>query len=533
MLQEAWPPHLPRRLEYPKRTLFANLEESARRHPDKALVVYYDSVLSYGQALREVEALAGFLTRRCGVTRRQRVLLYMQNAPQFIIAYYAILRADAVVVPVNPMNLTEELRHYVKDGDTGTAIVGQELVDRVTPLLGDTPLRQVICAHYGEYVVRDTSIALPEVVRAPRQVIDHTGVTSWRDALELGLTPGPHTTGPDDLCVMPYTSGTTGKPKGCMHTHATVMSTLVIGAHWRGDAHPDDHTLCTLPYFHVTGMQSGMNTPIYLGSTVVLMTRWDRDTAARLIERYRVVSWTNITTMAVDFLAHPDLERFDLSSLRAIGGGGAAMPEAVAAKLKSVLGLDYMEGYGLTETIAPTHINPAHRPKRQCLGIPVCDTDARVIDPQSLEPVATAKVGEIVSHGPQIFKGYWNNPQATQECFIDIEDKRFFRTGDLGYVDEEGYFFIVDRLKRMINAAGFKVWPAEVEAILYGHPAIQEACIIAAHDAHRGETVKAVVVCKPDTSCSAEDILTWSRTHMAAYKAPRIVEFVEALPKSG
>lgn len=527
-----WPAHLAHRLSYPRTSLVYNLEVSAARYPDKPLLIYYDTPLSYARTLREVEALAGYLQGPCGVRKGDRVLLFMQNAPQFIIAFYAILRADAVVLPVNPMNLTEELRHYIQDGGTGCAIVGQELFAQIQPLLRTTTLQHGVVAAYGDYATEPTDLALPAAVAAARAPVQAEGAVSWHDALALGLRPGPHRAQADDLCVMPYTSGTTGKPKGCMHTHATVMSTVVIGAQWRGDSHPEAISLCTLPYFHVTGMQTGMNTPIYSGATVVLMTRWDRDTAAKLIQRYRIEGWTNITTMAVDFLSNPALASFDLSSLRAIGGGGAAMPEAIANKLKSQLGLDYMEGYGLTETIAPTHINPPLRPKKQCLGIPVCDTDARVIHPESLQLLGPGEIGEIVSSGPQIFLGYWNNPQASAECFIELDGRRFFRTGDLGYYDEEGYFFIVDRLKRMINASGLKVWPAEVESILYGHPAIQEACIIAGLDAYRGETVKAVIVLKPGLQSSADDIMNWCRHHMAAYKAPRIVQFVDALPKS-
>jgi fatty-acyl-CoA synthase len=210
------------------------------------------------------------------------------------------------------------------------------------------------------------------------------------------------------------------------------------------------------------------------------------------------------------------------------------MPEAVAQKLLDLTGLEYIEGYGLSETIAPTHINPPQRPMKQCLGIPIFDTDSRIINPDTLKEVGVGEVGEIVSHGPQVFKGYWKNPRATEEAFIEIEGKQFFRTGDLARMDEEGYFFMVDRLKRMINASGLKVWPAEVEAMMYAHPDIQEACVIGAQDAYRGETVKAVVVLKAASKgkVQAEDIIEWCKAHMAAYKYPRIVEFVDSLPKS-
>jgi fatty-acyl-CoA synthase len=289
--------------------------------------------------------------------------------------------------------------------------------------------------------------------------------------------------------------------------------------------------LSALPMFHVTGMQAGMNAPLYRGSTLVVLSRWDRDCAGMQIERAGVTTWSAITTMLVDFLSNPRLGDYDLSSLRVLGGGGAAMPEALARKLEEVIGLPYVEGYGLSETMAPTHINPPHRPKRQCGGIPIFNTDARIIDPETRAELGVGEVGEIIVHGPQVFKGYWRQEQATREAFIEHDGKRFFRTGDLGYYDEEGYFFITDRLKRMINASGYKVWPAEVEAMLYAHPGIQEACVIGAPDGYRGETVKAVIVPR-QPGLRAEDVIEWARSRMAAFKVPRLVQFVDHLPKT-
>ena len=286
--------------------------------------------------------------------------------------------------------------------------------------------------------------------------------------------------------------------------------------------------------FHVTGMQAGMNGPLYKGATIVVMSRWDRDCAGLLIGRSRVTNWSAITTMLVDFLSNPNLPRYDLSSLKVLGGGGAAMPEAIAKKLEEVIGLPYVEGYGLSETMAPTHINPPHRPKRQCGGIPIFNTDARVLEVESMKELGPNQVGEIVVHGPQVFQGYWKQPEASAQTFVEHDGKRFFRTGDLGYYDEEGYFFITDRLKRMINASGFKVWPAEVEAMLYAHPGIQEACIIGTRDGYRGETVKAVIVLKKEATekVTAKEITEWARGRMAAFKVPRVVQFVSELPKT-
>jgi fatty-acyl-CoA synthase len=267
----------------------------------------------------------------------------------------------------------------------------------------------------------------------------------------------------------------------------------------------------------------------------VILPRWDRELAGRLIARHRVSHWTCIPTMIIDLFGSPNYASFDLSSLKYLSGGGAAMPQAVAQRLIDEFGITFAEGYGLTETAAPTHSNLPERAKLQCLGIPVIGTDSRIIDPDTLKELPIGETGEIVSHGPQVFLGYWGHPEATKAAFIELDGKRFFRTGDLGRMDEEGYFFITDRLKRMINASGFKVWPSEVELLLYRHPAVAEACIISARDEYRGETVKAVIVLRTEArgQTSAQDIIAWSREHMAAYKVPRQVEFVDSLPKSG
>ena len=528
-----WPAHAPRHLWVPETHLYRNVEVSAMRFPRKPLVIFYDTVITYGRFQSETERIAGYLQQRCGVRRGDRVLLDMQNSPQFMAAYYAILRADAVVVPVNPMNLTEELRHYVADSGARVAFVAQDLLPRLQPLLGQG-LDHAIVATYSDYLETPTDLPVPEFVAAPRQPLTAPGAVAWADVLAAGLQPGPIEAGPDDLAVMPYTSGTTGHPKGCMHTHRSTMYNAVGGGVW-GQVNQGAVGLSVLPMFHVTGMQSGLNGTVFNGTTLVLLPRWDRDAAAACVQKHRITALVLITAMVIDFMANPRLAGYDLSSLRRVAGGGAAMPKAVALALEKMLGMKYAEGYGMSETMAATHSNPVDRPKEQCLGMPIFDVDARVVDPTTLQELPQGQTGEIIVHGPQVMQGYWNRPDATAEAFVQIDGKRFLRTGDLAYVDEEGSFFFVDRLKRMINAAGFKVWPAEVEALLYQHPAIQEACVIAATDPRRGETVKAVVVLKPshEGQVSEQDLIDWSRDHMAAYKAPRLVQFVGSLPKSG
>jgi fatty-acyl-CoA synthase len=527
-----WPRHALRELQAPATNLFYNLEVSARRYPDKPAFVYYDNPLSFPELEAQATRLAGYLQQRCGVGAGDRVLLYMQNSLQFVIAYYGILRANAVVVPLNPMNLTEELRRCARDCGARTAIVAQELYPRIAPLLGGQ-LEHLVLAAYSDYLKVPTALAVPEFVSAPRAEVAHPQVVPWELALRADLKPGPLTQGPDDLAVLVYTSGTTGQPKGCMHTHRTTMHTTVGSMTWFA-LQPEMTTLGLAPYFHVTGMQGSMNGTIYLGSTVVLLPRWDREVAAQCVERYRITGWTAVPTLIQDFFANPNLEHYDLSSIRQLHGGGAAMPAAVAQRLLD-RGVTYYEGYGLSETMAATHINPPQLPKKQCLGIPIYGVDSRVVDPQTLAELPPGEVGEIITHGPQVMLGYWNRPEESAAALVEIEGKKFLRTGDLARVDEDGFFFMVDRLKRMINASGFKVWPSEVETFMYQHPSVQEACVVGVPDAHRGESVKAFVVLRPEArgTLGEEELIGWCRANMAAYKVPRSIVFVEALPKSG
>jgi fatty-acyl-CoA synthase len=473
------------------------------------------------------------------------VLLDMQNCPQLVISHFGILRANAVVVPVNPMNRAEELKHYIQDPDAKVAITTSDLAPELArasnELAPGQGLRHIIVTHFTDAFDPDAVEADPLppawrdwlLTRHPLPQLAGGECSGWEQAMG-GNPPPPLQVGPQDLAILPYTSGTTGLPKGCMHLHSSIMHNAMASSIW-GNATAESVSLLVVPMFHITGMVSLMHNAIYTGMTQVVMPRWDRELAGRLISRWQVTAWTNIPTMVIDLMASPNFAQFDLGTLAHIGGGGAAMPQAVAQRLLEQFKLQYVEGYGLTETAAPSHSNPPDRPKQQCLGIPFMSCDARVIDPETLAEMPAGEQGEIIVHGPMVFAGYWKQPEATAAAFIEFEGKRFFRTGDLGRVDDEGYFFITDRLKRMINASGFKVWPAEVEALMFRHPAIQEACVISTRDSYRGETVKAVVVLRASHKgqVSEQDVVDWCREHMAVYKVPRVVEFADALPKSG
>jgi len=540
-----WPKRLPYQLTAPQTSLWMNLQISALRYPQKVALVFMGRTWTYSQLQFEAEKIASAL-RKMGVQKGDRVVLDMQNCPQLVITHFAILRLDAVVVPVNPMNRMEELKHYILDPDTKVAVTTADLApelaaasnalekkERLKHLLVTQFTDAFDAASIGPEELPETwSVWLKTVHALP--VLEDGQVHAWASALQGEVELGPVTAQSEDLAVLPYTSGTTGLPKGCMHTHGTIMHNAMSSGLWANGT-PENKCLCVVPMFHITGMVSVMHATIFMGATLILMPRWDRDLAGRLISKWKVTHWTNIPTMVIDLLGSANMAQFDLTSLQNIGGGGAAMPEAVAQRLIDQFGLRYIEGYGLTETAAPSHSNPPDAPKKQCLGIPFMSVDARVVDPETLKELSQGESGEIVMAGPQIFKGYWKRPEATASAFFERDGKSFFRSGDMGRIDEEGYFFMTDRLKRMINASGFKVWPAEVEALMFKHPAIQEACIISTKDAYRGESVKAVVVLRSTHKgqVSEQDIIDWCRDTMAVYKVPRVVEFIEVLPKSG
>lgn len=537
-----WPKRLPHALTVPATSLWFNLEVAAQRYPDKVAYRFFGRSLSFAALRAEALALAGWL-QKVGVGPGDRVALYLQNCPQFIVACYAILRANAVLVPVNPMNKVEELAYQLGDAQAQVLICAADLASTAQAASAELGpeglLRTVLVTRYSDAMPAPAEMDPQEASSVENDAWLRSepplpeGYWCWREALGQALSPGEHCAQADDLALLQYTSGTTGHPKGCMHSHRSLMSNAVSGSWTQSTV--ESVGLGVVPFFHVTGLVCFVLRAVFDATSTVIMPRWDRELAGRLISRYRVTHWTCIPTMVIDLFGSPNYQDFELSSLVHINGGGAAMPQAVAERLHQEFGLTFLEGYGLTETAAASHGNPPERAKLQCLGMPFFGVDSRVVDPHTLEELEPGQVGEIITFGPMLFKGYWRNPEATAAAFVEFEGKRFLRTGDLGHMDQEGYFFLTDRLKRMINSSGFKVWPAEVEALLFKHPAVHEACVIAVRDGYRGESVKALVVLRSEAvgQVRAEDIIDWSKQHMAAYKVPRLLEFVDSLPKSG
>ncbi|MCK1661261.1 long-chain-fatty-acid--CoA ligase [Bradyrhizobium sp. 151] len=522
---------LTRAFALPHSTLTDNLLVTSARFPDLAAIHFLGTSISYRDFQRKVERLAGWLQKRGGLKRGDRVALLMQNSPQWMIACYAIFRARLVLVPISPMNREVEVAHYLRDSGARAMIVAQDLAEIAIAATKNSEVGTLIVATYSDYLPKETRYKLPEWLSAGRMKV--SGCSMWTDLMDTEVLPEAPCVGPLSLCAMPYTSGSTGKPKACMHTHRSLGHNATGLTLWHG-LRPGDVSLGAAPMYHVSGFNHVVTSPIYAGASIAIVPRWDRDLAINVMADYGVTHASLAPTAVIDLLTNTRLNQFDLSRLRRITSGGAAMPVEVWKRLNERLGLPFIEAYGMTETAATTHLNPIEDPRPNCLGIPFFNTTSCIIDAEKGQELAIGQIGEIAVHGPQLFSGYWNQPDATREAFLVIGGRSFYRTGDIGYRDADGFFYMTDRAKRMINASGLKVWPAEVENMLYGHENVLEVCVIAVKDTYRGETVKALIRLRDNArgTITEHDIIEWSRQRMAAYKYPRTVEFVDALPKS-
>ncbi|GGR92370.1 long-chain-fatty-acid--CoA ligase [Deinococcus sedimenti] len=518
-----WPEGKPRTLTLPRTGVMHNLRVSAERYPDRVALWHYGRTWTYAHLHEQATRLAGHLAAR-GVQRGDRVAVWMQNSPEWAVAAFAAWQLGAVVVPLAPMLQAREFGFFLQDAGIRVGVVGAELYDRAR----QAGLGHAVVANVMRGAQATPGVPLPDGldVTPDLQGDDVTLDT----ALQAAPAPEAAVTA-DDLCIMPYTSGTTGLPKGCMHTHGSVQAN-VFGAGVWVDGNVEDVFLAALPFFHVTGFINSLMSVLTVGARVVILSRWDRDAARTLIREHGATLWTNTPTMLIDMMASPTFDPADLRSLRNVTGGGASLPAAVGQRLLDLTGILFLEGYGLSETMAQSHSNPKGRQKLQCLGIPLFNVDARIVDLDTGAELGVGATGEIVLRGPQVMQGYWNRPDATAEAFTNIGGERFFRTGDLGYVDDEGYFYFADRLKRMVNVSGMKVWPAEVENQLHAHPAVQEACVISVPDDRSGERARALIVLRPGMTATPAELETWAREQMATYKVPRDWQFVESLPRS-
>jgi len=524
-----WPASLDERsIRLPEDTLPVIFERQVQRVPDRVALIFYGHELTFAELHDLVCRFAGWLVSR-GIKPGDRVAIFLENCPQFAVAYFGALRAGAIVVCLNPMHKAVELQHEFEDSGARILVTSDQLYPVVAAIRAGTPLEAVVVTAYRDFLPAEPTLPPPASFLEP--AVRHPDTESFLEVVRSS-TPlaSPVRRSLSDTALLQYTSGTTGAAKAAEITHRNLVSNGELQYAYIGGAE-DEVILGVLPWFHITGMECQMNAMAYRGTTLVAIGRFDLVTVLRAIERYRCTLTTLIATVNVAIVNFPKTKEFDLSSLRRCFSGGAPVPPEVARRWEQITGHKLIEGYGLSETTAPTHINPPDRPKYGTVGLPLPLTEVRIVeldDPG--KEVARGERGEIAVKGPQVMKGYWKRPEATADAFHD----GYFLTGDIGVMDEEGYFAIVERKKDMLKVSGYSVFPAEVEAILYRHPAVAEAGVVGIPDPYRGEDPVAFVVLRPEAKGKVreEEIAQWCRTEMAVYKAPRHVRFVDTLPKT-
>ncbi len=497
--------------------------------PDALAVAYFDATWSNERLDREADAVAAAL-REAGVGHGDAVGLYLQNVPEFVTSALAVWKLGAAIVPINVMYRERELGHIVRDSGLVAIVALDELLPIIDAVRPESSLRIVITTNGLR------ALAGAERPSVLQQVADvsRDGSVWYGDILEryadAQVDAVPLTR--DHLAFIAYTSGTTGTPKGAMLTHGNVLfSSQSFQSMRRIDS--SDVTFAMAPLFHVTGLICSLSLSLLSGAALVLGYRFDVSTILRLIDEYKVTFTVGATTVFLSFLEHPEIGTTDISSLTKIICGGAPIPPSVIERYRSATGVYLHNGYGLTETTSPTFGTPlgAQSPVSAsgslALGVPLPDTEAKLLGDDDQE-VPLGEPGELVVRGRHVMAGYWNNPAETAAQLSD----GWLRTGDMATMDENGWFYLVDRKKDQINASGFKVWPQEVEEVLYEHPAVREAGVVGVPDEYRGETVKAFVSLRGGASVEADELVAFCRERLAAFKVPRIVEFLDDLPKT-
>ncbi|SEN42732.1 long-chain-fatty-acid--CoA ligase [Lihuaxuella thermophila] len=502
----SYPEGVPYEVEIPSISLYQLLEQSTRDFPANKAVVDGDRELTYEQLKDACDRLAAALYRR-GFRKGDRMALMLPNSMEYIISYYAVHRLGGVVVQVNPMYQPSELKFLLQDSEA-TWLIGCRAQ---TSKLDQAGLADQLTVVYAD----DASGQPGDLFK---------WITEENNEL-----PPLDINAQEDLAVLQYTGGTTGTPKGVMLTHFNLVSVVYQTFVFSGGLRkPGERILGMLPLFHVYGM-SRMNTAIFNGQTYICMARFEVNHLLDLIRQHRPTIFPAVPTVYIALLNHPGLQPGDLDSIQNCGSGSAPLPVEVIREFERKTGLPIMEGYGLSETSPTTHVNPVGRRKVGSIGLPIPNTDCKIVDVETgMRELPPGEPGELVIKGPQVMKGYWKKPEETALVLKD----GWFYTGDIAKMDDEGYFYIVGRKKEMIIAGGYNIYPIEIEEILYQHPAVGEACVYGVPDPYRGETVKAVIVPKKNTSLTEEEIADWCKERLAKYKVPRWIEFRSELPKS-
>jgi long-chain acyl-CoA synthetase len=527
-------PGVPARVEIPNQLLTELVEASVRRWGDRTAFVYYGARWTYQRFWQESERFASALARE-GVGPGDRVALYLPNCPAYPIAFFGALRLGAVVVQVSPLYLGQDLSRLLKDSAPKALVTLEILYPNLAKVRGEYAPPVVYVARLRELYPWYLRPFVNVVLRRQKLPTDYPtdpSVRSWRTAVRTpGSVPLAKSDPATTVAVLQYTGGTTGKPKAAMLSHRNLVANVVQMNAWNTTrVEGGEVVLAAIPFFHIYGLTVALLLGLVQGATVVMQTRPEIRELLKLIDRYRPTQFPGVPALYAAFNQQPDIGKYRIRSIKYCVSGSVALPTEVARRFEQLTGARLIEGYGLSEASPVTHANPLGGEQRiGSIGLPIPNTDQRILDLETgAKVLGTGEVGELAVRGPQVMIAYYHQPEETAM----VLSNGWLRTGDVARIDSDGYAYIVDRKKDMINVAGMKVYPREVEEVLFQHPSVADVAVIGVPDATHGEVVKAFVVRKTGSTVTVDELIAFVREQIAHYKAPRSVEFRDALPRS-
>ena len=524
-----------RKVEIPDINLYQLLERTAKRYPDKKATSYFNASLTYSQLLNQVDIFAAVLAKK-GIGKGDRVAVMLPNCPQYLISYFALARLGAIVAQTSPLYKSDELLFELQDAECKWIILLDLLYPVLSPIEKQSSLEGVIFTRVSDYFPFHLKMLYPikQLKEGTKVKVPSRSNYYWFKSLisqSTGTPPEVKIDPDQDVALFQFTGGTTGRPKGAQLTHKNVVANAYQTKEWLGNDCQEgkERILDVLPLFHSYGMTTTMNLSVLIGGTLILLPRFDLEQVLKIIEKDKPTLFPGVPTLYVAIINHPEIGKYDLSSIKSCISGAAPLPVEVQRRFEELTGGKLVEGYGLSEASPVTHCNPVMgRGKEGSIGIPMSNTRASIIDVETGEELPVGEKGELALTGPQVMKGYWKRPEETEAV---LEDGWLY-TGDIATMDEDGFFFIVDRKKDMIISGGFNVYPREVEEVLYEHPAVKEAVVCGISEEYHGEVVKAYIVIKEDRETSEEEIIAFCKEKLSAYKVPKEVDFRQELPKT-
>ncbi|MCJ7521731.1 MAG: long-chain fatty acid--CoA ligase [Dehalococcoidia bacterium] len=536
-----YPEGVPATVEIPERSLPDVFDEVAGKYSSRAAMIFYGNKISFGKLREEVDRFATAL-HELGIRKGDKIALYLLNSPQYVIAYFGALKVGAILTPISPVYTSIEVKHQVEDSEAESIVCQDFLYDNVER--SGVGFKNVILTSVAEYLPLSKKLAGKSVlgrygqmeVPSP-QFIESRGFHQFQKLIKKypPTPPKVEINAKEDVAVLPYTGGTTGLPKGAVLTHYNLLACgLQVQAFWPTIEEGKEVIPALLPFYHIYGQVVVMINGLVLGSTLLLFTTPDLDEVLSSMERYGATAFYSVPT-AYQFLKDYDkTSRFNWKGLKAITSGADTLHESTVKDWERRTGAKIIEGYGLTECSAVSHVNPLGRPKVGSFGVPLPNVGAAIVDYETGEYVPPGEVGELLIEGPNIMKGYWKRPEDTRESLVERDGKTWFRTGDLVRMDEEGYFFFYDRKKDMIKYKGYSVFAREIEEVLHQHPQVKAAGVLGVPDPTMGQLIKAIVVLQAEArgKVSEEEIVKYCEENLAHYKVPKIVEFRGELPKT-